>query len=83
MPNTIIIIGWALLFYIQECFRKQLENITNKATQPFTPKVVLFDMDGVLYDSMPNHAKAWQRAMAEFGTISLQKTRMQQKGHEG
>lgn len=33
----------------------------------FQPKAVLFDMDGVLYDSMPNHAKAWTRALAEFG----------------
>jgi len=24
-------------------------------------------MDGILYDSMPNHAIAWQKAMAEFG----------------
>ena len=32
-----------------------------------SPKVVLFDMDGVLYDSMPNHAIAWQRAMQKFG----------------
>ena len=32
-----------------------------------SPKVVLFDMDGVLYDSMPNHGVAWQRAMKEFG----------------
>ena len=31
------------------------------------PKAVLFDMDGVLYDSMPNHAVAWQRSMATFG----------------
>ena len=31
------------------------------------PKVVLFDMDGVLYDSMPNHAIAWQQSMAQFG----------------
>lgn len=28
---------------------------------------VLFDMDGVLYDSMPNHSKAWTQAMADFG----------------
>lgn len=31
------------------------------------PKAVLFDMDGVLYDSMSNHAIAWQEAMAQFG----------------
>jgi beta-phosphoglucomutase len=30
-------------------------------------KLVLFDMDGVLYDSMPNHAVAWEKAMASFG----------------
>ena len=28
---------------------------------------VLFDMDGVLYDSMPNHSKAWSIAMDHFG----------------
>lgn len=33
----------------------------------FSPKVVLFDMDGVLYDSMPNHAVAWQESMKQFG----------------
>jgi beta-phosphoglucomutase-like phosphatase (HAD superfamily) len=31
------------------------------------PKAVLFDMDGVLYNSMPNHAIAWQQSMAQFG----------------
>ncbi len=30
-------------------------------------KAVLFDMDGVLYNSMPNHAIAWQQSMATFG----------------
>jgi len=30
-------------------------------------KAVLFDMDGVLYDSMPNHAVGWTEAMARFG----------------
>ena len=33
----------------------------------FSPKAVLFDMDGVLYNSMPNHAIAWQKSMALFG----------------
>lgn len=30
-------------------------------------KAVLFDMDGVLFDSMPNHAWAWSHAMTQFG----------------
>ena len=33
----------------------------------FSPRCVLFDMDGVLYNSMPNHAVAWQEAMKQFG----------------
>jgi len=33
----------------------------------FAPKAVLFDMDGVLYNSMPNHAVAWQESMRQFG----------------
>ena len=33
----------------------------------FCPKAVLFDMDGVLYDSMPLHAIAWQESMKKFG----------------
>ncbi|WP_418634308.1 HAD family hydrolase, partial [Segatella hominis] len=32
----------------------------------FNPKAVLFDMDGVLYNSMPNHAVAWQESMKQF-----------------
>lgn len=35
--------------------------------EAFHPKAVLFDMDGVLYDSMPNHTVAWQQAMTAFG----------------
>jgi HAD superfamily hydrolase (TIGR01509 family) len=33
----------------------------------FSPKAVLFDMDGVIYDSMPNHAVSWHDAMKDFG----------------
>lgn len=33
----------------------------------FRPKAVLFDMDGVIYDSMPNHAVSWHEAMAHYG----------------
>ena len=35
--------------------------------EQFKPKAVLFDMDGVLYNSMPHHAIAWQRSMETFG----------------
>ena len=30
-------------------------------------KAVLFDMDGVLYDSMPNHASSWSKVMKSNG----------------
>lgn len=30
-------------------------------------EAVLFDMDGVLYDSMPRHAKAWKSVCDEAG----------------
>ncbi|MDO5664898.1 MAG: HAD hydrolase-like protein [Bacteroidia bacterium] len=33
----------------------------------FDLKAILFDMDGVLYDSMSAHAKSWQQTMEELG----------------
>ena len=44
--------------------RKYLEE---HGFETLCPRAVLFDMDGVLYDSMPNHAIAWQQSMAQFG----------------
>lgn len=38
----------------------------------FDLKAVLFDMDGVLYDSMPAHAESWQQTMEEFGYTSTE-----------
>lgn len=32
-------------------------------------KAVLFDMDGVIFDSMPHHAKAWVKAFADEGIV--------------
>ena len=32
-------------------------------------QAVLFDMDGVILDSMPWHVKAWQEAFREFGLV--------------
>ena len=34
---------------------------------PSDIRVALIDMDGVLYDSMPHHARAWHQMMAEAG----------------
>lgn len=31
------------------------------------PKAVLFDMDGVLFDSMPNHATSWAKVCTDHG----------------
>lgn len=42
-------------------------NTTKAQELPLRLRAVLFDMDGVLYDSMPYHASAWHRAMAQFG----------------
>ena len=33
----------------------------------FCPKAVLFDMDGVIYDSMSNHSVSWHDAMEHYG----------------
>jgi len=39
-----------------------------KKKEKITPlRAVLFDMDGVLYDSMPMHAEAWVQAMHRHG----------------
>lgn len=34
---------------------------------PHQPAAFLFDMDGTLYDSMPNHARAWYEMIREQG----------------
>ena len=41
--------------------------LTSHGFGQFCPKAVLFDMDGVIYDSMPNHAVSWHDSMATFG----------------
>lgn len=46
----------------------------------FQLKSVLFDMDGVLFDSMPHHAEAWHKIMQAHG---LQLSREEAYLHEG
>ncbi len=38
-----------------------------KPTFPNAVRAALIDMDGVLYDSMPHHAKAWHQMFTEMG----------------
>jgi HAD superfamily hydrolase (TIGR01509 family) len=46
-----------------------MEGLINKNTSLSSLKIkaFLFDMDGVIFDSMPNHAKAWIHAFEQFG----------------
>jgi len=49
-------------------FSSEIENfILTKKYPTFNTKAVFFDMDGVLYDSMKNHASAWVQAMKKVG----------------
>ncbi len=54
-----------------KAYNTGLNNGTNSpsglSVRKFSPRAVLFDMDGVIYDSMPLHAVAWQESMAQFG----------------
>lgn len=43
------------------------EFLKARSLMRFTPGAALIDMDGTLYDSMPGHARAWQRMMQEIG----------------
>ena len=62
-------------------YTKEINNYLQKfGFSKFTPKAVLFDMDGVLYDSMPNHAYSWHNSMASFG---IEMSEADAYAHEG
>lgn len=46
-------------------------------------KAALIDMDGVLYDSMPNHARAWKRVMDYAGVPSREEEFFMYEGCTG
>ena len=46
----------------------------------FAPRAVLFDMDGVLFNSMPNHATSWVQTAQTF---HLDMTPEESYMHEG
>lgn len=51
--------------------------------ESFAPKAVLFDMDGVLYNSMCHHAKAWNQSMEENGYDMSEAEAYQYEGMRG
>ena len=62
-------------------YTTEIDNYLRKfGFNEFTPKAVLFDMDGVLYDSMPNHAYSWHNSMASFG---IEMSEADAYAHEG
>ena len=52
--------------------RKEIENavgryLEQKGYERMELETAMFDMDGVLFDSMKNHARCWHETMAHFG----------------
>ena len=62
-------------------YKTEIDNYLRKTGfKEFTPKAALFDMDGVLYNSMPNHAYSWHTSMASFG---IEMSEADAYAHEG
>ena len=47
------------------------------------PIKLFFDMDGVIYDSMPNHAKSWNEAMENYGLVMPRSKAYEYEGMRG
>lgn len=67
-----ITIHQAIQAYLQE-----------KNYKRFTLKAVLFDMDGVIYDSMPNHASSWAKVMQAHGFNMSEAEAYMHEGRKG
>jgi len=49
-------------------FEKEIKNYLQKqGYEHMNLKAVMFDMDGILFDSMKNHAYSWHQAMKKYG----------------
>jgi HAD superfamily hydrolase (TIGR01509 family) len=62
-------------------FSKEIQHyLSAHGFDHFCPRSVFFDMDGVLYNSMPYHAEAWHQVMKQYGmNLSREEAYM----HEG
>lgn len=65
---------------MEEIFKAYLEKYNYLS---FDLKAVLFDMDGVLFDSMKWHAKSWYETMTEYGIDSTPDEFYQYEGMVG
>lgn len=69
---------------VQVMFEQAIQNYLNeKEYNNINLKAVLFDMDGVLFDSMKNHAKAWNKAMAMYGMNLSEEEAYMHEGRTG
>ena len=66
---------------IYQVFENSIARYLEKHGHPYIQlKAVLFDMDGVLFNSMPYHADAWHKVMERHG---LHLSREEEYMHEG
>jgi HAD superfamily hydrolase (TIGR01509 family) len=65
-------------------YKKAITNyLTSNHFEMFDLKAVLFDMDGVLFDSMPIHAHSWTTALREAGVDFTEKEGYLHEGRTG
>ena len=57
--------------------------LTSPSLSSIHLKAVLFDMDGVLFDSMPYHADAWVTSMAKYGLPMTREIAFMNEGRTG
>lgn len=65
-------------------FEQAIQNyLKEKGHSKINLKAVLFDMDGVLFDSMKNHAKAWNKAMSMYSMNLSEEEAYMHEGRTG
>ena len=53
--------------WLLDLYQSRFEYGWQESKKVVIPKAVIFDMDGVIIDSMPYHADAWKKAFASVG----------------